>query len=76
VTADIRQTGRESGADAQLFLPEAQNPIRNVNLIVRTRTDPLSLASMVRPAVWDGDKDEPVYARAARIDPVVTLRCE
>jgi predicted permease len=68
VTADIRQTGRESGADAQLFLPVTQNPVWNVNLIVRTRTDPLSLASTVRSVVWAVDKDEPVYEVASMDD--------
>jgi len=61
VTADIRQTGRESAADAQLFLPEMQNPVRSVNLIIRTKTDPAALASAVRSAVWVVDKDEPIY---------------
>jgi putative ABC transport system permease protein len=61
VTADIRQTGRESAADAQLFLPKMQNPVRSVNLIIRTKTDPAALAPAVRSAVWAVDKDEPIY---------------
>jgi putative ABC transport system permease protein len=65
VTADIQQTGRESGADAQLFLPVMQNPVRGVNLIIRTRIDPAALASAARSAVWAVDKDQPIYGTAS-----------
>jgi putative ABC transport system permease protein len=61
IAADIRQTGRESATDAQLFLPEMQNPVRSVNLIIRTKTEPAALASAARLAVWATDKDEPIY---------------
>jgi ABC-type lipoprotein release transport system permease subunit len=56
-----RQTGRELAADPQLFLPEAQNAVRLVNLIVRTKTSPSILAPALRAAVWAVDKDQPIY---------------
>jgi hypothetical protein len=62
ITADIRQAGRELPADAQLFVPEMQNPARAVNLIIRTKVDPAALASAARLAVWATDKDEPIYS--------------
>ena len=62
ITADIRQAGRELPADAQLFVPEMQNPVRAVNLIIRAKVDPAALASAARLAVWATDKDEPIYS--------------
>jgi predicted permease len=61
VAADIRQTGRESGVDPQVFIPETPNPTPRPNLILRARIDPGALAPAVRSAVWAVDKEEPVY---------------
>jgi putative ABC transport system permease protein len=68
ITADMRQTGRESHVDTELFLPEMQNPVRNVNLIIRTKTEPSALASAARMAVWATDKDEAIYSLASMDD--------
>jgi predicted permease len=68
ITADMRQTGRESKVDTELFLPEMQNPVRSVNLIIRTKTEPSSLASAARMAVWATDKDEAIYSLASMDD--------
>jgi putative ABC transport system permease protein len=51
-----------------LFLPEAQNPVRAVNLIIRTKTEPAALASAARMAVWATDKDQAIYEVASRDD--------
>jgi predicted lysophospholipase L1 biosynthesis ABC-type transport system permease subunit len=67
-TADMRQTGRESKVDTELFLPEMQNPVRSVNLIIRTKTEPSALASAARMAVWATDKDEAIYSLASMDD--------
>jgi ABC-type antimicrobial peptide transport system permease subunit len=61
IAADVRHSGREQDAQAELFVPEPQTPSRRVNLIVRVGNDPLSLASGIRSAVWAIDKDLPVY---------------
>src|SRR5260370_40130271 len=66
--ADMRQTGRESKVDTELFLPEMQNPGRSVNLILRTKTEPSALASAARMAVWETDKDEAIYSLASMDD--------
>src|SRR5215813_12302072 len=68
----MRQTGRESKVDTELFLPEMQNPVRNVNLIVRTKTEPSALASAARMAVWATDKDEAIYSVATMDDLIST----
>jgi putative ABC transport system permease protein len=68
ISADMRQTGRESKVDTELFLPEAQNPVRPVNLIIRTKTAPSMLASAARLAVWATDKDQAIYSVASMDD--------
>jgi putative ABC transport system permease protein len=68
ISTDMRQTGRESKVDTELFLPEAQNPVRAVNLIIRTKTEPSALASAARIAVWATDKDEAIYSLVSMDD--------
>jgi putative ABC transport system permease protein len=68
ICADMRQTGRESKVDTELFLPVAQNPVRPVNLIIRTKIAPSTLASAARLAVWATDKDQAIYSVATMDD--------
>jgi len=49
ITADMRQTGRESKVDTDFcFCPEMQNPVRRRELIIRSKTEPSALASAAR----------------------------
>jgi putative ABC transport system permease protein len=47
-------------AKPQLYMPYAQAPIAPHEIALRTKTDPLSLASAVRYEVWAVDKDVPI----------------
>jgi predicted permease len=44
----------------QLYMPYAQAPVAPYEIALRTKTDPLSLASAVRYEVWAVDKDVPI----------------
>jgi putative ABC transport system permease protein len=44
----------------QLYMPYAQAPFAPYEIAMRTKTDPLSLASAVRYEVWAVDKDIPI----------------
>ncbi len=68
ISADMRQRGRESKVDTELFLPAAQNPVRPVNLMIRTKTEPTAFAPAARMAVWATDKDQPIYSVASMND--------
>src|SRR5262249_35746014 len=46
-------------ARPQLYMPYAQAPVAPYEIALRTKTDPLSLASAVRYEVWAVDKDVP-----------------
>lgn len=65
IAADIRHSGREADADPQVFQPWSQRPAGRVNLVVRSRTNPLSLVAAVRAAVWEIDREQPIYGAAA-----------
>ena len=43
-----------------IFLPDAQSPARTTTVILRTRTDPMSLARRVRAAVAELDERQPL----------------
>src|SRR5499426_650509 len=47
-------------ARPQLYMPYAQAPFAPYEIAMRTKTDPLSLASAVRFEVWAVDKDIPI----------------
>jgi putative ABC transport system permease protein len=61
VVKDVRQFELVSEARPQMYLSYVQAGFFAPNdLVVRTDLDPLSLASAVRRAVWEVDKDQPV----------------
>jgi putative ABC transport system permease protein len=60
VVANVRHDGVERPANPELYVPEAQQPGRNLHVAIRTKNDPLSLARGLRSAVWSLDKDLPV----------------
>ena len=65
VVGDMRQMGLDVPPEAELYLP-ANQLVPNAeffwprHLIVRTATEPLSLAGAVRDAIWRVDADQPV----------------
>ncbi len=60
VIADVRHSGPERPASPEIVVSEWQHPQLVSNLLVRTRNDPMALASSVRPVIWAIDKDLPV----------------
>src|SRR5262249_57934324 len=60
----ICETQRHSLSRAyepEYYLPHAQMPLNNLNLVVRTTNDPRSLAGVIQREVNALDKDIPVY---------------
>jgi putative ABC transport system permease protein len=60
VSADVRNKGLAQDAEAQLYIPFAQLPWTNMNLMIRTAVSPESLTSAVRAQVYALDPDQPV----------------
>ena len=65
VSKNVFQTRmpREGGKiGPALYLPMAQNPVRNMSLAMRASGEPAALASAVRAAIWRVDPAQPVTA--------------
>lgn len=62
VSADVHNRGLALDAAPQLYLPFAQLPWVDMNLLVRTSVPPLTLASAIRAQVAAVDPDQPVTA--------------
>src|SRR5205823_9744782 len=60
VAADVKNSGLALEPAAQLYLPFPQLPWGNMNLLVRTATDPHQLISTLRQQVYAVDPDQPV----------------
>ncbi len=62
IAANIRNKGLAEETQAQLYLPFAQLPWGDMNLLVRTVVPPLSMAQPVRAQIAAVDPDQPVTA--------------
>jgi len=60
VVADVKYSGLDAKPEAAYYMPDRQNPWRAMYLVVRTASDPISLAPAIRAEVWSIDKDQPV----------------
>ena len=60
VAADVKNSGLALEPAAQIYLPFPQLPRGNMNLLVRTATDPHQLISTLRQQVYAVDPDQPV----------------
>lgn len=60
VAADVKNRGLEQDPQPQIYLPFAQLPWGEMNLIVRTAVPPQTLASAIRAQIAAIDADQPV----------------
>ena len=65
IVGNMRQMGLDVPAEAELYLPTEQIRVPLAffwprHLVIRTRGEPMALASAVRRAVWDVDAGQPV----------------
>ena len=61
VVADSKQDSLDAETRMETFIPLTQNPQSYVNIVLKTETDPLSLAAPVRDVVRSMDPDLPVF---------------
>jgi putative ABC transport system permease protein len=60
VVEDVRHAGYDSDPAPEMYFPYSQHSQSSIDLVVRTETDPMPLASAVERAIWAVDKDQPV----------------
>jgi putative ABC transport system permease protein len=61
VVGDVKHGSLDEKSTPQIYLSFAQNPFIFATLVVRTQSEPMSMAAAVRSAVWSVDKDQPVW---------------
>jgi putative ABC transport system permease protein len=61
VVGNVRQESLTDDVAAELYLPYTQMPMNGMTLVVRTTSDPLSLAPAVRNEVLGVDKNQPIF---------------
>jgi putative ABC transport system permease protein len=61
VVEDVKEMGVNAEQQAEIYLPYLQNPSSLMNLLVRSKSDPLRLVPAVRRQVLAVDGDQPVY---------------
>jgi predicted permease len=74
IVGDMRRQGLEEDPVAQMFEPVAQNPSRLATLLVRTSTEPLSMAAAIRSAIHRVDRQVPVYGVTTLEDRLVAAQ--
>jgi putative ABC transport system permease protein len=62
VVGDIKQYRLTDPAAPQIYGALAQNPFIFTSLAVRTAGDPLQMVNQIRRAIWQVDKDQPVWS--------------
>ncbi len=67
VVGDIHHMNLASAPDAEIFFPFPQNPQAGMNLTLRTSSDPLNFAPLLRRAIMELDREQPV-ARVASLE--------
>jgi predicted permease len=61
VVSDIRAFGPEQAAHADLYRPLMQVPYFLFSFVARTSGDPAALLKPAQQAIWEADKDQPVF---------------
>jgi len=61
IVGDVRNDDADAPPLPQLYVPFDQSPGRAATLIVKSKSDPLSIASAVRRTVTELDPDQPLY---------------
>lgn len=61
VVADVRHNGIEHEVEPEFFVPLSQMPYYNLNLILRSDLDTVSLAKAMREAVISVDSEQPIF---------------
>jgi predicted permease len=61
MVSDVKSFGPEQVPHAEIFRPLAQVPFPLLAFVVRTSGDPAALLKPAEQAVWEVDKDQPVF---------------
>jgi predicted permease len=60
VVGKVKQRALDSESEAQLYLPQFQDPARSVYLVVHTTSEPMAMLGSVRTVLRQLDRDQPI----------------
>lgn len=60
VVRDVKFDGLASASEPAYYLPATQSPLNDMTILVRTTSDPQSIISGLRQAVWAIDPNQPI----------------
>jgi putative ABC transport system permease protein len=72
VTGDVKQYGLDKDAADEIYVPMAQNPLRDAILVVKTTVEPMSVARGIIELLYAVDPNQP----AARVRSMEQVRAE
>ena len=61
VVADVKLDSLDTATASEIYIPFAQEPTSAMTLVIRSTSDPTTLAAAVRHRVNEIDKDQPIY---------------
>jgi len=61
VAADVRSFGPDKEAHAEIFRPLSQTTFPLIAFVVRTTAEPAGLTAVLKEAIWQTDRDQPVF---------------
>jgi putative ABC transport system permease protein len=62
VIGDIRYHGLKSEPPSEVFIPHTQNPYPNLNIVIRTGSNPTAIADIARKEAYALDPTQPVHS--------------
>ncbi len=62
IAGDVRQFGLDADSGAQIYEPYLQRPSANMNLVVRTASDPMPVVPSLLNTVLSVDRNQPVFS--------------
>ncbi len=60
IVGDVRQSSRADTPFPEIFLPYTQRPSTDMDLVLRTASDPASLIPAIKKEIWRVDPDQPI----------------
>lgn len=60
IVRDVKLAGLEAPSEPAYYVSASQLPLEDMTILVRTATDPASIVSGVRQAVWSIDPNQPI----------------
>lgn len=76
VVADVKNRGLAAPTQPELYIPYAQLPWSTMDLVVRTRTEPMAAVPSIRGVVLSLDRDQPVSAIQTGEDLLASSRAQ